>query len=70
MAAILHLMTVSEAPPDAHTPIYMSLPTTHGYTGCTVWVCDIDSARVVASEMIDAFYRLHKTPSEPHCFTV
>ena len=65
MAARTHLMTVSEAPPDAHTPIYISLPTTHGYTSCTVWVCDIDSARVVASEMIDAFNRLHRTHSEP-----
>ena len=59
IAARRHLMTVSNDLPDGNTPIYISFASTHGYTGCVVWVYDLERARAVAGDVLGAFRLLH-----------
>ena len=60
-AATRHLNTVSNEPPGDNTPIYVSFTTTHGYTGCVVWVCNLERAKAVARDVLEAFRHLHST---------
>ena len=60
-AATLHLITVSNEPPGDNTPIYVSFTTTHGYTGCVVWVYNLERAKAVSRDVLEAFRRLHSS---------
>ena len=61
IAATRHLMTVSNEPPGDNTPTYVSFTTTHGYTGCVVWVSNLERAKAVARDVLEAFSRLHSS---------
>ena len=38
----------------------MTFDTTHGYTGCVVWLYDLAHAKQVAEQLVDAFLKLHE----------
>ena len=60
-AAREHLNFTSETPGKDDTAVFTSFPTTHGYSGCVVWLNNLDDAKRVAQELIDAFLLLHQS---------
>jgi hypothetical protein len=54
-AAKVHLVAAGWSVPDCHFPVHICFETTYGYTGCVVWLFNVDRARETAQRVIDEF---------------
>jgi hypothetical protein len=54
-AAKVHLVAAGWSVPDCHFPVHICFETTYGYTGCVVWLFNVDRARDAAQREIDEF---------------
>ena len=60
-AARIHLMTATKNCPRVQQPaIFVSRETPERYTGCVVWVADLQAAQALATELLNAFASLRK----------
>ena len=50
-AAREHLKFINATPSKDNTAVYTSFPTTHGYSGCVVWLYILDDAKRVAQQL-------------------